>query len=87
MAIPLYPNGAVFPGHQPEPAEATTVGQLVETATAEQLAPVQMAPVNTVLVEPAKAVQQQAEYMRTLEEIGNFFFTVCESLALMGLAS
>ena len=113
MGVPLYLSGAVFPGHKPEPDEATTAGQLVETTTAEQPAPVQMTPVETAtaeqpapvqmaLMETATAeqpapvqtasvntaavepVQQQAEYTRTVEEIGNFFFTVCKSPAPVG---
>ena len=62
MGSPLYPNGVVFSGHKPEPDEAATVEQLVQTTTAEQPIPVQMASVNTAPLEP---VQQQADYMRT----------------------
>ena len=67
---------------------------LVETATAEQVTPVhtetveqpppvQTPPVDTAPVEPAKAVEEGKT--RTVEEIGNFFLTVPDSLTPMGL--
>ena len=75
---------------QPVPVQKA----LVETATAEQVAlvhtetveqppPVEMSPVDTAPVEPAKAVEEGKT--RTVEEIGNFFLTVSDSPAPMGL--
>ena len=68
MGIPLYPNGAVFPGQEPEPDEAATVGQLVETTTAEQPAQVQMAPVETATAEQPAPVHTAPVETTTAEQ-------------------